>query len=420
MFNNFVQFIGISNKDRYFESTEVSHDDEVFSSDVFYNSNSFNNISENELYHRPDYTKHVVSTMGKGLTVLNERNIALPIRESSNMDLLGLNRCNEEDRDKSGGRGVYVIERFLIHDILGVDVEELVKYYSNITNFSSNTLKNVRSNIFNCTPNSPVVIRLVTFIPEHDIEEYKYVYSSTTNLAIINGSPNNHTVHPDSYLMREKKSKDVLNDLDHPTVIILEVIDNDNPHKPYFINVGDEPYRILSTMSTTKPNGANIKIKLNDKIKRDVSVIDKKDFSNVGIYDTLDEAVIKGDVDKIITMKKLNQEDKKLLQEDKKLNQEDNKLKISVMKLKQEALVLEYNKIKLTHDKYALNIDKELKKITYKNTLVKFRFDYINHQLTLDREAMLFEQKMLQEEQKNIGSTISLLGTGMKLLGSFL
>lgn len=397
MVGKFVKFVPIHENGRSFESSEQRFDDEVFvTNKISYGCND-SNILRNEYFNNPDYTRHIFSNMGTNLYALDERNIALPIRNFNDISEFGMKYLREKDRNNSHSQGVYIVERYIISDTYGVDIESLLRYYTMISDLDKLTIDEVRSKINTCNSSNHVVMRVITYIPKSDINKYTYVYSPKCNLCIVKGVPKENVSHPKAVMLRYNSDVMQVMDDDHSTTISIDIVDSNNPYKPYYMVVGNNVQRLISNPSSTRPNGARITMKKDGVIMNDRSDYGIAELNSIGIYDNEDKALHQGDMESLLTKKRLELEDTKLELNKRKIVVENNKVKLS------------YDQME--HDRYISKIDKEIKLLAYKTTVFKADFEYNSALLNMERETILYKQKLQQEDYKMVGSILSFATT---------
>jgi len=408
-----VPFTPVSEFNRVFESPEQRYNDEVFRSNRINNSFNDDNIVRNQHYGNPDYTKHVFTNMGNNLFMIDERNIALPIRNYSDITSFGIKYNTKDDVDKSSGLGVYIIERYTILDVTGVNIHSLMKYYRRAADLTEHTIKEIESKIATCSLNNSITVRIVTYIPKYDIDHYKYLFVSNNNVAIVKGMPTDIVKHPNSLTETDKlKRYRILND-DHPNTVSIDIVDNDNPYRPYYMQLGNKVQRFLSNPSNTKANGVTYIIKKDNELLADRTEFELSELDNIGIYKTEELARFNGD-------KKLILEDvnKELLY--RKLDIEDNKVELSKQQLSNETVKRKHES-KMEELKYVTAVDlakieRETKLIGYKASLLKIKSDTLSNTINVIRDEQIHRHKVNAERIKTTTNAIGLLGGIIKFL----
>jgi len=412
-----VPLTPVSDTNRVFEAPEEQYSDAIFKVKKLNNGYIDDNIAKNKHYARPDYTRHVFSTMGNNVYTVDNRNIVLPIRQYNDVTSFGLNYLSKEDVDDNHGAGIYIVERYSIYDVTAVDTVGLVDYYRTLSDLSSLTVSEIESKIHNCTESNNIVIRIITYVPKKELDYYKYLYIPNNDLIITKGVPTNIIKHPKSDLNIETiKRKNILND-EHPTTISIDIVDNDNPYKAYYMPIGSSIQRLISTPSKTKPSGVKVILKKDGEVLSDRTSYTIDELDMLGIYDNESAAKYNGDI-------KLQMEDTKLNIATSKVIIEENKVKLSETQLNNEefkrmhAFRLEELKYKTALE--IAEIDKDMKYVSYKQTILKGRLDYIDSIMEQRRNAELHKRRLKGERSKNIANGVGMVATILKTIISFI
>lgn len=271
-----------------FESDETTFNDEIF-------VERFKDINQNKIYKKPDYTRHYVKNVDRPLFLLDKRNVLMPIRHDNNMFMVGRTILSDDDIKKTNGCGVYIIERYIINDKSTVSVNALVDYYNHLSTITEITKGLVTKTIVENRTN--LVIRIVTFIPEKDINFFNNVFIPNTELCITTELPKHDNlpklVNPKS--MEYIRSKEENNE-DNVNAIEIDIVDNNLYSTSYFINVGGSVERFITHRDVNKQDSATITISKRGVAKKEIRVINPDDYVDHGIFKTYHEAEASGDV----------------------------------------------------------------------------------------------------------------------------
>lgn len=401
MLNVYVPMIPVSDLNRSFEDKEHTNLDSIFVTKKINGMFTDDSITKSKHYGNQDYTRHVFSNMGKNLFSMDERNIPIPIREYEDITQFGMKYLSKEDIDENEAQGVYIVERYNIYDIIGIDVRGLLEYYYTMSDLTKETVMHVEDQIYRCTPGTRVTMRVITYIPKKDIDYYRYVYSPVCNLSIVKGTPHSKVSHPRADYIYDNVTKHKILKEDHSTTISLDIVDNDNIHKPYYMNIGNKTQRIISTPSNVKPNGLNILVKKDNEVLNDKSNYELRELHNIGIYDREDLAKYNGD--------------NKGLMEDKNMNLLDRKIDLEHNKLNLGNKQLENEEFKRRHERFTTEIDKEVKIMNFESVVYKSEFDYNMAILNMEKEVIMNAHKIKLEEYKEATGLTNLTSSLMKL-----
>lgn len=280
---------------RVFESHETLRDDEIFPVRQIGTIVS-NRIENNEIFNDPDYTMHVVSNMRSGVFAVDKRNIVVPIREYGDITSFGRENLSDHDKDFSKYQGVYIIERYVLHNADKCDIEALVKYYKENASLSQESCDNLYNDIRQQHHHNgkTAVIRFVTFVSKKDIDYYKYVQVKNVGLCIVKGMPMRNFIHPSSIITHIKKPR-LEDDDSMETCIVIDIVDNKNHYKPYYMTIGNSVERIFSRPDSEESDGAVFVFKKNGSLIDDERKYNPDEYHSIGIYENEDAAIYKGD-----------------------------------------------------------------------------------------------------------------------------
>lgn len=395
---SFSKYITLHEEDLSVPVIEKSSNDTIFNSTITGFNNMFTTPKEDIYFNQPDYTRHVFSSGCIGTYFMDERNIPLPIYEH---DLISNKLINHFNNNKlyieNKGAGIYVVERYVIKIRSGVNYDDMLRTYAGIESIIDiESMNEMCKSIRTSTP-TEAVYRIVTYIPNSILRDEKYVYSRQCNLTFSKGLPDSTSLHPRSIKEKETKKANHLDYLEHSNIISIDIINNKNPNKPYYINIANKVHKIFSQISSTRSDGCEIIHKKND-VQPDIDKYTLEELEENGIYDSIDKAKYNTDIDGVIKKKKLENETRRLdisntiaLTADKKLLLEDNKIRLSFMNME--------------HEKFINSLDKEVKIAGFKSTKHKIEMDYISDKLNFERERVLYKEKLLVEKLKT-GQTV--------------
>lgn len=404
----FVSFITIEEEGRVFESLEQNMYDEIFVDDTFFSTIESGKIYNNKKYNNPDYTRHVLSYMCNDVYFMDEKNIPLPVSNVNNISMFVNNNLSDIDKELDRGAGVYIIERYIINNYSGLNINYLIEHYYNTCKIDIETLKDISNKLNKSTPEQNAVIRFVTYIPNMELYKYKYVYSESTNLCIFKGLPDVNIKHPKSKLILDAKKIRNIKEENASTHISLDIIDNNNHHKPYYIQIGKNIERILSHPSDVNKDGCILTIKKNKNIIES-NEYKLEDLKKIGIFENEDDVRFDNNIENKIKLKRLELEDKKLLITDKKVIIENKKN------------IIEDNKVALSfanmqHEKFNNILDKEVKIASIKSNKFKQEVDYLGEVLSFSREKTLMEDKLINEQIKMGSNVLSFIQGAIKIM----
>lgn len=397
---NFIDYVTLYEEIIPFEIYETVVDDAIFNKQERGGPISPNKPEYDIKFNNPDYTRHVVSYRCNNIFFMDEKNIPLPI---SNDDNIGYNLkpCTDKKGvwDKEKGAGVYVIERYIINYTSGLNIESLLDTYKELRSINNESLENIRTDILKTTPNK-AVFRIITYIPNSVLLKDKYVYSRSYNLCFTVGLPTIEALHPRSMSrLSKEKIKDVCY-MDHTNLISIDIVNNNNASKPYYINIANKVHKIYSHRSNTKKDGCSIIMKKNtDIIEHNEYKLNELEIN--GIYDNEEKALHITDLDGILKIKKLENENKKLNITDKKNIIEENKVSLSF--------------VNMEHEKFMMLLDKEMKTSTFKANKYKMRMDMKNDKINYDRDRIIFEEKLIMEQMKTVQTSMSFITSLAKI-----
>lgn len=446
-----MNIVPVNTYNKVFESNEKDVMDEVFiasDSKKRYGLTE-SSIRANKLFVTPDVTTHVVSTMGDGFYTLNDRDIALPIRKNVSMIEFGKENFSNKIMSESQGKGIYIIERYNIYDTYAVDVDALLAYYTTISNITKETIDELNHKLKYCNISSYATIRFVTYISERDIKYYNNVYAPGPNLVISRGLPDKDVYHPRSRRYNNKAINEIVKELkNHDTAITIDIIDNNNPNKPYYMKVGSRVCRVMSRTNELKTSGVEMAIKINNYIEDSITCHPLDDIESLGIYKSETSAMCDGDINEAMDIAKLNLEKEKIdglriknKIENKKVDNEELKLinakqtihndsiniindsvnlDISKQKLIQENIKTEYTAereyrkdgmdyLKMKHDKKKLDADMKMMELTNKVAVIKALSDIKASSINMDIAGTKLEIEKTKKDTSDINNIVGVV-----------
>lgn len=258
-------------------------------------------IEDTRFFKYPDITTHVFSSINSEFYLVDNRNIPIPIRYSDDM----LSWAIEQKVYGKSSQGVYVIRRTVLHNPNNIsDLDVYLDYVYRMSEISDEYKIYIRDRIKRANPSSPVVIREVVFILKKLLDEHGAIYDKDNDIVITSGRPSHSLVHPKSRRAEETMREMDLKDKDGELLISLDIVDNDNPFRDYFIQIGNEVYRMRSMPKRTEVNGATFMVRKNGNVIEN-EVLELSEMHTCGIHHSKEEAIFRSDVSKQLEHKKL-------------------------------------------------------------------------------------------------------------------
>lgn len=396
------------------QTLETKINDEVFTSSY---------ITENPLYERPDYTQHYITTMDRAVFMLDKRNILTPVRKYPNIAFAGKRMMGPDLSAEIGTHGVYIIDRYVLQGRNGFDIHKFCEYYDHLDTFSKEITGIVRAVYLESVTASrlePAIIRMVTFVPENDINYHNHLYLPTADLCITTEIPDNDKlpklVHPRSReYIRSAKSVNK----DNENVVKFDIIDNDAPGKSYYVKIGERVERLVSRVDMEEENSCSIIIGRYGVSESTVEHAMPEDYQDHGIYVTHEDAVVNGDRD--AELAKLRYVD---ASETRKEKRELHKLRMEHESSMHEAKhTFMFNKHKLESrlklDAMAMDIIKTKHKLitTTQETIYKIKLANIQHENKMEETR---EANALKNKAELIKGTKDMLKTGADIAALFI
>lgn len=284
-----------ANKLPSYYSEEREYGDEIFRL-KYRTVNQLSSIEEDTDYRYPDYKTYIFSNMGKGLYSIHKRNIAIPIRVKSFDIQLEINhRLSDIDKACSILKGVFILETFTIQTREDISHGHIIDYYLERHNIElpHKVLERIKNNVrerFNkYTSAAPIIFRLLTFIPETMLNEYRTVYHPDSDTIITMDIANSDVYHPKTKAASLYTDKSENIQITSDNIVSISIVDNYNPSRPYYIKVANKIERFISKQDKSKPSTANITISKHGKVTTSTD-IPISELPNSGIYASLSDA----------------------------------------------------------------------------------------------------------------------------------
>lgn len=369
-------------------------------------SNGVRSAHSDSSYKRPDHEQYIFSTMDQTCYAMFSNNMVTPIRSKDSLRYSS-RLLNGFGINAETSKGIYIVDFYRINKVYSNnqnDLRKLLEYYFNTKKLYPNHIE-IKNQILsrlegNSRSNSlkrPVVAKVVTFIPAHDIITHKSVYVPTNNMTILY-----HRLDTTEYVQPvnqepEPKKKTHQN--------IVEITIMDNTKKPYYINVGNKIVRLESSTHRKGKEGFNFTYhSLGDMMEWTLGGLDE--LSKHGIYTTKEEAQYYATKDQAKILE-LQLEKEKMLLESKKLERDKHKSDI------------DYNLAK-----YKSWHEKDMMRERYQQELLKTVDAEFKSQAQVElakQEARILGKKIELEEERQeteaIKGTFGLIGTATKLIG---
>lgn len=331
-------------------------------------NNRYNDFFYDGYKHtKGDYNISAFTTEYKDVSLVFPNNIFVPISVNDKIkglheSLNGIDTMDEEE-------GVYLIETYSITNNTTTNINNVIRMYSEYRNRNAPGCKLWGEIISSVTDKNnfaiPLTIKIVHFIPMSIIDRDVYTYIPGVNVCI---APTRHTdraLHPSSKSSNMMDSICDMLGLGISNAIDIDIVDNENPNKEYFLRIGNIVNKIISKTSEVSNSRMKISVKLNDNIK---SIVEegKDKFEESGLYDSYEKAMTLGDVSVANESKRLDNERAKIDLEKFKINSELRTLTIKEniaaftgkVDIYKRVLELESAKIKFKGDVYKGELEK--------------------------------------------------------------
>lgn len=371
-------------------SEEISTNDSIFN-DHDYGNTQFPGLINDSSFGFPDKKQYIFHTTDiANMLVLHSNNMIVPMRQKMS---LRSNYNLHTEFGRQNGDGVYIVDYYNISRQFGNTddfISSLLDYYITSGNVYPDQL-HIKEKITEklavmrgyrgASPN--FTIRIVTFIPQEYIMQYGLVYVPTSDLVVGSCVLSNEIVHPSSNLYRtyaRTLESDVHN------YIEISLVDPYGGNRPYYMNVGNKIYTIMSQpMSNNRPAGCII----NSYRNQEITTSDMAEYNEIGeklgIYPTIELAQTAGKLELINEANKL-QLDLDRVQLDR------NKLEYEKLKLERDLL-----KTETEHKKFEAQMELEMEKINMTAATLEFE----NKKLKLKHEELEVEVEKMKEKHEH-------------------
>lgn len=401
----------------YTSSIEQAENDEVFNN---YDLPTFHmpTCNQDSTYKKPDKEQYIFSTMGNKLYTMYSNNMILPIRPKDKLKFSYLlnNRLLSKE-DKKEGRGVYIIDYYRISSMVAFDpnfLQNLISYYQTSESIYPNKIEiqdQIQTMLLtNKTKDAfklpHTVLRVVTFVPEREIQKHQYVFIPTSDIVIGYGYIDSKMLHPNSPIAKEK------NRVTTSTVknfIEIDIVDTVNGSNRY-IKVGNKLISLKASRDSSREDKGTMTV-YKDNIPMETYTEGLEDLENtLGIYKTEEEAMANGDIASQLNIKKLDLEKEKYERDLEKLKIEYDKLRLSkellekehehaLRKLASEKVILEM-KTYVTVRQQMIDIQRKTFEMECAMDSYRIKKEYDIHKYKLDMAYLEEELDMLRVKHK--------------------
>ena len=230
-------------------------------------------------YGAPSYTRHIFSTL---------KNTKLYVYDAK-IGVVTPATIKPRIATRMYGQGVYIIDTYYITGT-AEQVADTLRYYANtagviisdeITNDISSS---IQDDVITKRHNSDkrCLFRVVHYVPTSDIMDNKcvpthikdvYLIKNVNDIPVLALGSNNELDASDSGEFR----------------LVVDIVDNNNPNKKYYINVGENVYGVTSKQSPHRQNSATITVLQNGT--PDIKKCPLSELATVGVYSTHDAAI---------------------------------------------------------------------------------------------------------------------------------
>ena len=406
---------------RQYMIPESCNEDAVYATHIPQGKNVEIVRRDNEMYKSNDYTLSAFSTMGTGLKLVHRNNIATAIRTYNEISSL-TRRMNNDNSN----RGVMIVEKFTLNIHSRVELYDVLKVYRDDPDIKFETedldkyIEEFRNLKISNSFRMPVTIRYGSFVSEKQIVDNGSLYIKDYDIIITSNDYYNLPKHPYSNsgdrLSHEERIKHM-----PANIISIDITDNSisKEHseqntkrgyisKSYFINIGGDVHKIVSSADGVTPDGCVLAVKSQfSETATSININDLSKLPELGIYKTYDEAKYNGDIRLKIEEKKFESELSKLENEINKANTEKDKLVLDKERLEYEKTKLSLEKLKLEYEaamikrKNVADYISVIYKLTgYRLDLVKYEKESRELTLKYEREKEKFKREQILAEAK--------------------
>lgn len=407
---------------------------------VYFSNNNPTNGPRSSPGNDSDFNKHdryvsIFKTMQGDYFSMFSNNMVLPIRTKIGINhkpdfvvKLNLPKYKREHYRE----GIYIVDNYFLHHTTQVSKEyayKIIDYYKSVNNIydgNSEILEYITNGLqpyykgLGLT-NPKFHIRVCTFIPASAFATRDHIYVPSSGVVIGTKGDMNRVAHPES-----RDYKKYVRSLvsDSKNFIELEINDP-NRADDYYIKIGNKVMPITPTMDPSKPKHGCIRTYRNLECL-DTQEVELKDLDKLGIFKTIDEADMNGDLTiKTNLLKaqnektKLENDAKALALENDKLSLANKELELKVSKLEDEKAMyvdkleiekqkLQLEKEKLTNDKEKLKLEsKKLEVDNMKLKLENFKLE-VEYKLTLHKDVHARENARMELLNKYIDIVTSI------------
>lgn len=336
--------------------------DSIYTEDYSSNFNIENSSLNDTDYGREDYSLSVFNTTLHDFRFCLQNGVPLPIRQKNKLRTIQYEMTGDKKYMTSGG--VTVVENFYIRNLPNDKVDSILNYIekmkielANRSIVSDKNLKiflnTVESDIKNKNylGNNHYSIRLLTHVDSDYLISHKRLFLTKCNLVLFAGQPDVITPHPLTNEFKRNTAYEELTKHDVSELISIEIINNENPGKNYYINMLNDVVKIQSKVSNVLPSQVTILHKRDDNMICN-SLSNLEDIEQFNVFDTQEGAIANGSPEHMIKLREL----------------ENNK---STLDIKKEQL--KYDNIKLKFDYHSLGIASRLETVKLDANLNKLQ-----------------------------------------------
>lgn len=328
-------------------------------------------------YNEHDYTVQIFSSTREETYAIHRNNIITNVRFMPGLELFGRRAKMDETNNH---HGVYIVQKYHIHRRAGNYYKHIVEYLRTTYNLDLDTasIGDLRSvlNSYVDRSASSLQIRLISFVPNYELNKHQSVYLPDVDMVITRLDPNdehNDMMHPCSSQCEFDRTKSLINT--DRNIILLDIVNKESKYKPYYICVGNEIIKLTSTPNDTKSDGYRILTKTNGVITNTHSG-GLDNLATVGVFETEEEAKYNGDQKLKLDKAKLEHEVFKLKNEKENMKMareyDDKKIMLGLNKLHIEMI--------MTNTEH--NLDMRLAEYRHETDVSKQTLDMANKVIT--------------------------------------
>jgi len=352
------------------------------------------------------------------ITAFMMNGMPMNVKYVNNVTSLGYATDLVQPNDRENRTGVYLRETFIVHRGHNDRYNNILDYILRTTtlDLDDDVVNKMRDyiNRQNMNTAANIELNLLSHIPSALIKNHGLVYSKQHNIVFTSIDLNKtkkDVVHPFSRVNKNSESAArILNQIE-PNVITLDITNNDNPNKSYFMKVGENNYKVLSSVDGVEPDGYKCNIKHNGVIV-DSYEGDLDTLNELGIYDTLDACIYNGNPEMKHKFGKLEYDLEALTHAKEKLTTENDmlKLKYDAEKFKimaeKETAIVKLNSEEKKHEDYVAKVELEMAnmKDKHKMEMESIRGKAVIQQISIEKmrlENNIFVFKSKYEQKVN-------------------